>query len=150
MPLPRLASVGMPGWLQLEQVAGFDRNRWLNSSESAVIARAQAFQMAGADMVMVPGLSDPREIEALCNALDIPVAAIVGLSETPLMLAELGRLGVRRVIVGSAFARVAMASVLTAAREAAQGTFGFTEGLVAFENLNGLFRRLASNPTSET
>ena len=26
MPRPRLASVGMPGWLQSEQVAGFDRN----------------------------------------------------------------------------------------------------------------------------
>jgi hypothetical protein len=32
----RLASVGMPGWLQSEQVAGLRRNRWLASSESAL------------------------------------------------------------------------------------------------------------------
>ena len=27
--------IGMPGWLRSEQVAGFDRNRWLQSSECA-------------------------------------------------------------------------------------------------------------------
>lgn len=109
-----------------------------------VIARAQAFQVAGADMILAPGVSEPGEIEALCNAVDIPVAAIVGLSETPLTLADLAALGVRRVIVGSAFARVAMAGVLAAAREVAdRGTFGFTQGLVPFGELNGLFRRLA-------
>lgn len=26
----------MPGWLRSEQVAGFNRNRWLQSSECAV------------------------------------------------------------------------------------------------------------------
>ena len=108
-----------------------------------VIVRAQAFQLAGADMIMAPGVSDPREIEALCNAVDIPVAAIVGLSPIPMTLADFGRLGVRRVIVGSAFARVAMAGVLSAAQEAAQGTFEFTRGLAPFGDLNGLFRQLA-------
>ena len=28
--------IGMPGWFASEQVAGFDRNRWLVSSEYAV------------------------------------------------------------------------------------------------------------------
>ncbi len=28
-------SIGMPGWLRSEQVAGFNRNRWLQSSECA-------------------------------------------------------------------------------------------------------------------
>ncbi|MFO1026883.1 MAG: isocitrate lyase/phosphoenolpyruvate mutase family protein [Acetobacteraceae bacterium] len=109
-----------------------------------VIARAQAFQLAGADMIMAPGVSEPQEIAALCDSVDIPVAAIVGLSDAPLTLEALGRLGVRRVIVGSAFARVAMAGVLAAARETAQGTFGFTQGLVPFGELNGLFRQLSS------
>jgi hypothetical protein len=27
--------IGMPGWFASEQVAGFDRNRWLVSSEYA-------------------------------------------------------------------------------------------------------------------
>jgi 2-methylisocitrate lyase-like PEP mutase family enzyme len=111
---------------------------------AGVIARARAFQLAGADMFLAPGLSDPDEIATLCRSIDIPVATIVGLSKVRPTLSELGRLGVRRVIVGSAFARVAMAGVLASAREAAgQGTFGFIEGLTPFEELNGLFRQLA-------
>jgi 2-methylisocitrate lyase-like PEP mutase family enzyme len=109
-----------------------------------VIARAQAFQTAGADMFLAPGLAEPDDIATLCRAVDIPVATIVGLSKLRPTLADIGRLGVRRVIVGSAFARVAMAGVLAAAREAAgQGTFGFIDGLTPFNELNDLFRHLA-------
>ncbi len=109
-----------------------------------VIARAQAFQVAGADMVLAPGLAEPEEIAALCRSVDIPVATIVGLSRFRPALPEFGRLGVRRVIVGSAFARVAMAGVLAAASEVAgSGTFEFMDGLVPFEEMNGLFRRIA-------
>jgi 2-methylisocitrate lyase-like PEP mutase family enzyme len=108
-----------------------------------VIARAQAFQAAGADAFMAPGMGDPAEIAALCKAVNIPVAAIVGLGGACASVADFAALGVRRVVVGSAFARVAMAGVLAAATEVARhGTFGFTEGLMPFGELNGLFRRL--------
>jgi 2-methylisocitrate lyase-like PEP mutase family enzyme len=109
-----------------------------------VIRRAQAFQAAGADMILTPGIADPEDIASLCRSVDIPVAMIVGLADSCSSLAEFGRLGVRRVIVGSGFARVAMSGVLAAAREAAgPGTFGFTKGLMPFGALNDLFRQLA-------
>jgi len=109
-----------------------------------VIRRAQAFQAAGADMILTPGIADPEDIASLCRSVDIPVAMIVGLADSCSSLEEFGRLGVRRVIVGSGFARVAMSGVLAAAREAAgQGTFGFTKGLMPFGVLNDLFRRFA-------
>ena len=108
-----------------------------------VIARAQAFQAAGADFFLAPGMSNPDEFSTLCQSVDIPVAAISGLSGFHPPLAEYGRLGVRRVIVGSAFARVAMSGVLAAAREVVEtGSFGFADGLMPFGELNGLFRRL--------
>ena len=120
------------------------RARRAPTVQAEVIARAQAFQEVGADAFMAPGMGDPAEIAALCGALDIPVAAIVGLGGACSSVPEFGGLGVRRVVVGSAFARVAMAGVLAAAREVAEaGTFGFTEGLMPFGELNGLFRRLA-------
>ncbi len=110
---------------------------------SEVIARAQGFQAAGADFFLAPGMGDPAEFAALCRSVDIPVAAIAGLGGFHPPLAEYGRLGVRRVIVGSAFARVAMSGVLAAAREVVEsGTFGFAEGLMPFGELNGLFRTL--------
>lgn len=109
-----------------------------------VIARAQAFQAAGANMILTPGISDPDDIATLCRSVDIPVALIVGLSNYRPPLSTFGRLGVRRVVVGSAFARVAVAGVLAAAREVAgKGTFEFIDGLKSFGELNGLFRQLA-------
>ena len=108
-----------------------------------VIARARAFQAAGADMILAPGMGDPLEIAAVCRSVDIPVASIAGLANFHPPVAEFGRLGVRRVIVGSAFARLAVSGVLAAAREVVdQGTFGFAEGLTPFGELNALFRRL--------
>jgi 2-methylisocitrate lyase-like PEP mutase family enzyme len=108
-----------------------------------VILRAQQFQIAGADMILVPGLTGRKEIEVLCRSVDCPVAVVVGLSDYRPTLAAFGALGVKRVIVGSSLARVAYTGLLKAAGEmAATGTFGFTEGLVPFDELNDLFRRL--------
>jgi 2-methylisocitrate lyase-like PEP mutase family enzyme len=107
------------------------------------IQRAQAFQTAGADMILVPGLTGREEIEALCRSVDCPVAVVVGLSNYRPNLAAFGALGVKRVIVGSSLARIAYTGLLTAAREmTGSGTFGFTEGLMPFDELNDLFRRL--------
>jgi 2-methylisocitrate lyase-like PEP mutase family enzyme len=107
------------------------------------IRRAQQFQAAGADMVMAPGLTGRAEIEALCRAVDCPVAVAVGLSDFRPNLSAFGALGVRRVIVGSSLARVAYTGLLKAAEEMmGGGTFGFAEGLMGFDELNDLFRQL--------
>jgi 2-methylisocitrate lyase-like PEP mutase family enzyme len=107
------------------------------------IRRAQAFQRAGAHTVLVPGLTGRDEIEELCRSVDCPVAVIVGLSNYRPNLTTFQSLGVRRVIVGSSLARVAYTGLLNAAREMTDaGTFGFTEGLMPFDELNDLFRRL--------
>ncbi len=120
------------------------------TSLAEIVRRAEAFQEAGADMFLAPGLSDSADIAALCRAVDIPVAVIVGLGTVRPTRDGIAELGVRRVIVGSAFARAALAAVLEAACEMqAHGTFGFTEGLVPFGELNDLFRRLhAAAPAS--
>ncbi len=114
------------------------------------IQRAQAFQEAGADMILVPGLAERADIEALCRSVDCPVAVIVGLSDYRPNLSVFGALGVRRVIVGSSLARIAYSGILKAAREMAEaGTFGFIEGLMPFDELNDLFRRLHAGPALE-
>ena len=78
------------------------------------IQRAQAFQEAGADMILVPGLTGREEIETLCRSVDCPVAVVVGLSSYRPTLATFGELGVRRVIVGSSLARIAYSGLLNA------------------------------------
>jgi 2-methylisocitrate lyase-like PEP mutase family enzyme len=83
----------------------------------------------------------------MCRSVDCPVAVIVGLSNFRPNLAAFAALGVRRVIVGSSLARAAYSSLMKAAEEmTTAGTFGFTEGLIPFNELNDLFRQLSAGP----
>jgi 2-methylisocitrate lyase-like PEP mutase family enzyme len=112
---------------------------------AATIERVQRFHEAGADMILVPGLTGRAEIETLCRSVDCPVAVVVGLSDYRPDLVTFGTLGVRRVIVGSSLARIAHTGLLNAAREMIDaGTFGFADGLMPFGELNDLFRRLSA------
>jgi 2-methylisocitrate lyase-like PEP mutase family enzyme len=90
------------------------------------IARLQAFQEAGADVLYAPGLVDLDQIRALVSALDRPVNVLIrpGGPTVP----ELESVGVRRVSVGGALALVAYGSLVDAARELLErGTHGFSE-----------------------
>jgi 2-methylisocitrate lyase-like PEP mutase family enzyme len=61
-------------------------------------------------------------------------------ANTGLHLADLAELGVRRVSVGSALARVAWGAFLRAAREIADnGSFAGLEGAATFDELNRIF-----------
>ncbi len=79
------------------------------------IARLQAFQVAGANVLYAPGLTDVGEIRKVVEALDVPVNVLCrpGAPTVP----ELAAAGVARISVGSAFFSVAMNAVATAARE---------------------------------
>src|SRR5579859_2139199 len=65
------------------------------------IARLQAYQEAGADVLYAPGLKTRAEIEAVVRSVDRPVNVVMGLQGVQLTLAELSDIGVRRVSVGS-------------------------------------------------
>jgi 2-methylisocitrate lyase-like PEP mutase family enzyme len=93
---------------------------------SDTIARLQAFQEAGADVLYAPGLATRQDIASLVSSVDRPVNVLMGLRGVQLTLAELQAIGVRRVSVGSSLARTALASFLSAAREMREhGTFTF-------------------------
>jgi len=104
------------------------------------IARLQAFQEAGADVLFAPGLKTKEDIRAVVRSVDRPINVIMGLEGVQLSLADLSELGVKRVSVGSALARSAMGAFLRAAREMeAQGTFTFAEDAVKYADLNAMF-----------
>lgn len=90
------------------------------------IARLQAYQEAGADVLYAPGLARPQDIRQLVASVDLPVNVLVR-SGAP-TVAELGSLGVKRVSVGGAFAFAALGALLDAAGELMRdGTYSFTE-----------------------
>jgi 2-methylisocitrate lyase-like PEP mutase family enzyme len=90
------------------------------------IARLQAYQEAGADVLYAPGLASKDDIAAVVRSVDRPVNALMGLQGVVLSLADLSALGVRRVSVGSALCRAALGAFLRASREMREhGTFAF-------------------------
>ena len=104
------------------------------------IARLQAFQEAGADVLFAPGLTSTDDIREVVRSVDLPVNVIMGLQGVQLSLADLSALGVRRVSVGSALARSAITAFLNGAREMqTKGTFTFAEGTVKYADLNAMF-----------
>jgi 2-methylisocitrate lyase-like PEP mutase family enzyme len=104
------------------------------------IARLQAFQEAGADVLYAPGLKSEQDILAVVRSVDRPVNVIMGLQGVQLSLADLSEMGVRRVSVGSALSRAAMGAFLRAAREMRDhGTFTFAEEAANYAELNRLF-----------
>ena len=90
------------------------------------IARLQAYQAAGADVLYAPGLMDLGEIGSLVRAVDRPVNVIVRPGGPT--VGELADAGVARISVGGSFAWVAVAAVAAAAEELqGPGTLGFLE-----------------------
>ncbi|MEA2436917.1 MAG: hypothetical protein QOF65_1473 [Thermoleophilaceae bacterium] len=88
------------------------------------IARLQAFQEAGADVLYAPGIRSADDIRSIVESVDLPVNALAvpGAPTVP----ELAEIGVRRVSVGGGFAFAAAGALVAAGRELLeQGTYGF-------------------------
>ena len=103
------------------------------------IRRLTAYAEAGADCLYAPGIRTVKEIAAVVSAVaPKPVNVLVGSDFAT--VTELAALGVRRISVGGALARVAWAAFLEAAGEiAGHGTFqGLARG-VPFAELNQRF-----------
>lgn len=88
------------------------------------IARLQAYQAAGADVLYAPGLTDFGEIRSLLESVDRPVNVLALPGGPP--VGDLAAAGVRRISVGGAFAYAAYGALVEAARELLdEGTYGF-------------------------
>ncbi len=97
------------------------------------IRRLQAFEAAGADALFAPALASAEQIRAVCGAVAKPVNVLVGGSGPSFSVAELAGMGVRRISVGSALSRAALAAVVRAAEEMrAHGTFHFAEAALPY------------------
>jgi 2-methylisocitrate lyase-like PEP mutase family enzyme len=105
------------------------------------IARLQAFQDAGADVLYAPGLTNLDDIKTVVESVDRPVNVIMGFAGVRLSVDDLAKVGVRRISVGSAFSRAALGGFLRAAREVKEhGTFTFADDAAAYKEINDLFR----------
>ncbi|HOL37459.1 MAG TPA: isocitrate lyase/phosphoenolpyruvate mutase family protein [Rubrivivax sp.] len=105
------------------------------------IARLRAYANAGADCLYAPGLHTREQIAAVVAAVaPRPVNLLMGTAGT-LTMRDIAALGVRRVSVGGALARVAWAALMNAARTLVEeGRFDGLAGAASGPELDALFR----------
>ena len=90
------------------------------------IARLEAYQEAGADVLYAPGLTNAEDIRRVVESVDRPVNVLALAGAPP--VEELARIGVSRISVGGAFAFVALGALAEAASELRdRGTYGYAE-----------------------
>jgi 2-methylisocitrate lyase-like PEP mutase family enzyme len=95
------------------------------------IARLQAYERAGADVLYAPGLRDGDQIRAVVGALSKPVNV---LAHRGLSVAEIAAAGGRRISVGGSLAWVAVRALTAAATEIRDGgDFSSFTGSFEFE-----------------
>ena len=106
------------------------------------IRRLQAYEKAGADVLMAPGLPDLAAVRAVCAAVSKPVNFMVGIKGKSFTVAELGAAGVRRISLATSLYRAAMSGLVEAAREAKdKGTFGYLDTSMATPDLNAFMQK---------
>src|SRR4051812_45890068 len=81
------------------------------------IRRLQAFESAGADVLMAPGLPDMAAVRRVCESLSKPFSFMVGIPGKSWPVAELQAAGVRRVSVATSLYKAAMTGLIAAAGE---------------------------------
>lgn len=102
------------------------------------IRRLKAYEDAGVDVLMAPGLPNLEAVSRVCDALDKPFSFMVGIPGRSFPKADLEHVGVRRISLATALYRSAIQTLIEAATEARdQGTFGFVETGIPSAELSG-------------
>jgi 2-methylisocitrate lyase-like PEP mutase family enzyme len=104
------------------------------------IRRLKAFSAAGADCLYAPGIKTREQIVAVVQAVAPKPVNLLMSSALGFTVADIAAMGVRRISVGGALARVAWHATIRAAREIAEaGKFDSFAGLISNPELNKFF-----------
>jgi 2-methylisocitrate lyase-like PEP mutase family enzyme len=112
-----------------------------NPNLDDTIKRLQAFEAAGADVLMAPGLPDLAAVRTVCAATSRPFNFMAGIKGRSFTTQELADAGVKRVSLATSLYRAAMSGLVDAAREVKEhGTFGYVDETMATPELNSYMR----------
>lgn len=101
------------------------------------VDRSNAYREAGADCLFVPGLNNLTELERLVKEVDGPISFGMGATETPLTVAMLANIGVRRVSTGGGLTRATFNLLQDALTEISQtGSFGYLDDAMSEAQIN--------------
>ena len=109
----------------------------------------QAFEAAGADVLYAPGLYDLATIKMVVSAIKKPFNLVMGFADPTLTVPLLSAAGVKRISVGGAMARVAMAAFLRCAHEMKdQGAFTYVREMAPMKDVRAAFAKGAAGHPS--
>ena len=104
------------------------------------IRRLQAYEAAGADVLMAPGVTDLEQLRTVCAALTKPFNFMAGIPRRSHTVAELAAVGVRRISLATSLYRAAMSGLILAAREVQQtGTLTYIDTALPGAEINAYF-----------
>jgi 2-methylisocitrate lyase-like PEP mutase family enzyme len=104
------------------------------------IRRLQAFERVGADVLYAPGVRDLDQIRAVTSSVSRPVNVVMSAADPSLSVAQLAAAGVKRISVGGALSRLALAAFLEGAREMKErGGFTWVRRTVPSRDLRAAF-----------
>jgi 2-methylisocitrate lyase-like PEP mutase family enzyme len=105
------------------------------------IRRLQAFEKAGADVLYAPGVRDLATIRTVVSAVTRPVNVVMSAADPAITAAQLAEAGVKRISVGGALSRLALAAFLKGAREMKDnGGFTWVRDTVPSRELKAIFK----------
>ena len=105
------------------------------------IRRLQAFEQAGADVLYAPGLRDLATMRIVVQAVGKPLNVVMSAADPALTAAEMEAVGVKRLSVGGALSRLALAAFMGGAREMKdKGGFTWVRDALSTQDLKAVFR----------
>src|SRR5882672_7225547 len=105
------------------------------------IRRLQAFEKAGADVLYAPGLRDLKTMKMVISEIGKPLNVVMSAGVPDLTAEQLAGVGVKRVSVGGALSRLALAAFMKGARDMKdKGSFTWMRETLPTAELKKVFR----------
>jgi 2-methylisocitrate lyase-like PEP mutase family enzyme len=103
------------------------------------IKRLQAFEKAGADVLYAPGLRDLATMKMVVGEVGKPVNVVMSAGDPDLTAEQIAATGVKRISVGGALSRLALAAFMKGAREIKAGRFTWMRETMPTSELKKIF-----------
>ncbi len=103
------------------------------------IRRLKAFEAAGADVLYAPGLRDLETMRAVVSEIGKPLNVVMSAGDPDLTADQIAAAGVKRISVGGALSRLALAAFMKGARDMKAGSFLWMRDTMPTSDLKKVF-----------
>lgn len=103
------------------------------------IRRLKAFETAGADVLYAPGLRDLSTMRTVVSEIGKPLNVVMSAGDPNLTADQIAAVGVKRISVGGALSRLALAAFMKGARDMKGGSFLWMRDTMPTSDLKTVF-----------